>query len=542
MQDKWHWPRRQVEENSPSRKCGMPLKKETSTRRVFHAFIMDVGVALKMNPYAIATAIVYWQRFYLCQSLTKSDPHLIAAACLLLAGKVDEDFRYLKDVVVKAYVLKMKKDPAAVQAIKREDVFIRDKELVLQAEALLLQTLDFDLKINHPYIPLANMLKKLGLANPKKPTANQMCQIAWNFVNDSMRTTLCLQPYSPQDIAMACINLAAVSLHYKLPASQDGQPWWKQFGTSSLSAEALKDIEAQIMSLYKKKDGSSNTPSSCVVVSAVTSRPSMDTASAGKKRPLLTAKSGPLKHGESQPALSMKQRMASGSAKGQHEADASHGQALKAPAVVMEDGPRRPAGAKEHGLLMPSVDPVGSVQGELEGQEGQQALGALKTKGELKEGDSDISSLEEGEVKSAEQLQEGVLVTEEDKVPCATLQIEGAGIEMCPASNCGIEMRSGGDGSSIRAAPGAVKESAGGISPVAPQELCVVTKVLPHSISEGQSVAAISPNRKRSPAAASSGNDTVKRCCVELVGKVEVKGDERSVQVQQQIVRAIAPV
>eukprot|EP00850_Spirogloea_muscicola_P000945 SM000003S11190 [mRNA] locus=s3:1556738:1559760:+ [translate_table: standard] len=528
MQDKWHWPRKQVEENSPSRKCGMPLKKETSTRRVFHAFIMDVGVALKMNPYAIATAIVYWQRFYLCQSLTKSDPHLIAAACLLLAGKVDEDFRYLKDVVVKAYVLKMKKDPAAVQAIKREDVFIREKELVLQAEALLLQTLDFDLKINHPYIPLANMLKKLGLANPKKPTANQMCQIAWNFVNDSMRTTLCLQPYSPQDIAMACINLAAVSLHYKLPASQDGQPWWKQFGTYSLSAEALKDIEGQIMSLYKKKDGSSNTPSSCVVVSAVTSRPSMDTASADKKRPLLTAKSGPFEHGESQPALPMKQRVASESANQQQEADASHGQALKAPAVVMEDGPRRSAGAKEHGLLMLSVDPVESVQGEVEVQEGQQALGAPKTKGELKEGDSDISSLEEGEVKSAEQLQEGVLV-EEDKVPCATLQIEGVGVEVCPASNCTITVRSEDGG-------------AGGISPVAPQELCVLSEVPPDFVSEGQSVAAISPGRKRSPAAAGGGNDVVKRCCVELVGKVEVTGEERLVQVREQIVRAIAPV
>ena len=55
---------------------------------------------------------------------------------------------------------------------------IRDK--VLNYERILLQTLNFDMKVEHPYKYLINDVKNIG---GSKDTA----QTAWNFVNDSFR-------------------------------------------------------------------------------------------------------------------------------------------------------------------------------------------------------------------------------------------------------------------------------------------------------------------------------------------------------------------
>jgi hypothetical protein len=77
---------------------------------------------------------------------------------------------------------------------------LRDR--LLRQECVLLQTLSFDLTVEHPYDFLLSYVKVL-----KGDRA--IAQYAWNLLNDSMyATALCLQ-YPPQTVACAMLEFAA---------------------------------------------------------------------------------------------------------------------------------------------------------------------------------------------------------------------------------------------------------------------------------------------------------------------------------------------
>ncbi|KAL8494782.1 hypothetical protein ACS0TY_025586 [Phlomoides rotata] len=155
----------------------------------------------------------------------------IANASMFLACKAEETPRWLKDLIVVAYKLMYSWDPLAPKKIREKEVFDNQKQLILMGEQLILVTVAFDLNIEHPYKPLTAALKRLG--TPPK----QVVQVAWNYVNDSLRTTLCLQ-YKPHYIAAGSIFLAAKSLKIKLP-SANGKKWWMQFDVSPKQLEEV---------------------------------------------------------------------------------------------------------------------------------------------------------------------------------------------------------------------------------------------------------------------------------------------------------------
>lgn len=59
-----------------------------------------------------------------------------------------------------------------------QEVYDKQKELILTGERLLLATIGFDLNIQHPYQPLVAALKRLEISH------NNLVRVAWNFVND----------------------------------------------------------------------------------------------------------------------------------------------------------------------------------------------------------------------------------------------------------------------------------------------------------------------------------------------------------------------
>uniref|UniRef100_A0ACD6A1A9 Uncharacterized protein n=1 Tax=Avena sativa TaxID=4498 RepID=A0ACD6A1A9_AVESA len=174
----WYFSRKEIEENSLSRRDGIDLKKESYLRKSYCTFLQDFGMRLKVPQVTIATAIVFCHRFFLRQSHAKNDRQIIATVCMFLAGKVEETPRPLKDVVLISYEIIHKKDPAAVARIKQKEVYEQQKELLLIGERLVLVTLGFDMNVHHPYKPLVEAIKKFKVAQ------NALAQVAWNFVND----------------------------------------------------------------------------------------------------------------------------------------------------------------------------------------------------------------------------------------------------------------------------------------------------------------------------------------------------------------------
>lgn len=237
----WYFSRKEIEENSPCRRDGIDLKKEAYLRKSYCTFLQDLGMRLKVPQVTIATAIVFCHRFFIRHSHAKNDRRTIATVCMFLAGKVEETPRPLKDVIIVSYEIIHKKDPSAVQRIKQKDVYEQQKELILLGERVVLTTLGFDLNVHHPYKPLVEAIKKFKVAQ------NSLAQVAWNFVNDGLRTSLCLQ-FKPHLIAAGAIFLAAKFLKVKLPSDGD-KVWWQEF---DVTPRQLEDVSNQMLELYEQ--------------------------------------------------------------------------------------------------------------------------------------------------------------------------------------------------------------------------------------------------------------------------------------------------
>ncbi|PWA97427.1 cyclin family protein [Artemisia annua] len=234
---RWYFSRKEIEENSPSRPDGIDLKKETYLRKSYCTFLQDLGMRLKVPQVTIATAIIFCHRFFLRQSHAKNDRRTVATVCMFLAGKVEETPRPLKDVIIVSYEINNKKDPEAIQRIKQKEVYEQQKELILLGERVVLATLGFDFNVLHPYKPLVEAIKRFKVAQ------NALAQVAWNFVNDGLRTSLCLQ-FKPHHIAAGAIFLATKFLKVKLH-----HDWFKEF---DVTPRQLEEVGNQLLELYEQ--------------------------------------------------------------------------------------------------------------------------------------------------------------------------------------------------------------------------------------------------------------------------------------------------
>ncbi|KAH9610888.1 hypothetical protein KSS87_013997 [Heliosperma pusillum] len=250
---RWYFSRKEIEDNSPSRSDGIDLKKETYLRKSYCTFLQDLGMRLKVS---FKNKSLYFQRksrAALIQSLSPC-PRLelrytvtVATACMFLAGKVEETPRPLKDVILVSYEIIHKKDPAAAQKIKQKEVYEQQKELILVGERVVLATLGFDLDVQHPYKPLVEAIKKFKVAQ------HALAQVAWNFVNDGLRTSLCLQ-FESHHVAAGAIFLAAKFLKVKLPS--DGEVvWWQEF---DVTPRQLEEVSNQMLELYEQNKAPTN--------------------------------------------------------------------------------------------------------------------------------------------------------------------------------------------------------------------------------------------------------------------------------------------
>ncbi|KAJ0962570.1 hypothetical protein J5N97_027692 [Dioscorea zingiberensis] len=270
----WCFSRAEIEHNSPSRRDGIDLKKESELRQSYCSLIQDLGMRLGAPQLTIATAMVFCHRFYIYQSHAKNDWRTISTACLFHAAKVEDTPISVNKVVAAAYEMIYRKDPDAPQRIRQKDVFDKQKALVLIGERMLLSNIGFDFNIQHPYRPLVRALNKFGI------TEKDVRQVAWNYVNDWLKTTLCLQ-YKPHYIAAGSLFIAAKIHNVKLPSGKD-YVWWNEFDVAPKQLNAVvqemtellgykrkgmqtctSEKPAEISSAKKKDDSSS--PESCVL-------------------------------------------------------------------------------------------------------------------------------------------------------------------------------------------------------------------------------------------------------------------------------------
>ncbi|OIW11173.1 hypothetical protein TanjilG_22980 [Lupinus angustifolius] len=154
--------RDEIDSHSPSRKDGIDVLHETHLRHSYCAFLQDLGVRLGLPQTTIGTAMVLCHRFFVRQSHAYHDRFLVATAALFLTGKSEETSRPLNDVLRASSEILHKQDFAMLSYLLPVGWFAKYHDRVLEAEQLMLTTLNFELNVHHPYAPLTSVLKKLG--------------------------------------------------------------------------------------------------------------------------------------------------------------------------------------------------------------------------------------------------------------------------------------------------------------------------------------------------------------------------------------------
>lgn len=242
----WYFSKEELR-NSPSYRDGIDAEKEARYRRDGARFIMDLGIKMGLRYDTMATGVVFFHRFYMFHSFNEFPRYAMGAACLFLAGKVEETPKKCKDLIKTAKLwLESKQLDAHIASFGDDPV----KELMIH-ERILLQTIKFDLQVDHPYGYLLKYAKTLKGDDQER--IRSMVQMAWAFINDSYSTTLCLE-WEPEIIAIALLYLALKLSHIDLDSCFNKNElqvkyWWDQF-VEDLDVETLEDICHQILDLY----------------------------------------------------------------------------------------------------------------------------------------------------------------------------------------------------------------------------------------------------------------------------------------------------
>ncbi|BES92946.1 Cyclin K [Nesidiocoris tenuis] len=238
----WYFDKKELR-NTPSMLDGIDYETELRYRKDGARFIQDTGTKMDLGYNTMATGVVYFHRFYMFHSFRHFPRYVTASCCLFLAGKVEETPKKCKDIIkaAKGFLTDAK------FATFGDD----PKEEVMTLERILLQTIKFDLQVEHPYYFLLKYAKCL---KGDKQKLQKMVQMAWTFVNDSLCTTLCLQ-WEPEVIAVALMYLAGKLSKFEVVdwTGRTGKHlrWWDMF-IEDVTMDLLEDICHQVLDLYSQ--------------------------------------------------------------------------------------------------------------------------------------------------------------------------------------------------------------------------------------------------------------------------------------------------
>ncbi|KFB53315.1 AGAP006678-PA-like protein [Anopheles sinensis] len=235
---KWYFTAEQLAK-SPSRICGMDADQELMYRQRAANLIQDMGQRLQVSQLCINTAIVYMHRFYAFHSFTNFHRNSIAAAALFLAAKVEEQPRKLEHIIKVVHICLGLEAPDPL----RESYAEQAQDLVFN-ENVLLQTLGFDVAIDHPH---THVVKTCHLVKASKDLA----QTSYFMASNSLHlTTMCLQ-YKPTVVACFCIHLACKWSRWEIPQSNEGRHWF-HYVDKTVTPELLDQLTNEFLHIFDR--------------------------------------------------------------------------------------------------------------------------------------------------------------------------------------------------------------------------------------------------------------------------------------------------
>merc|ERR1712110_1286520 len=238
---RWHFSEHQLKHTPSVRTGQINLEKELSYRQQAANFIQDMGQRLEVTQLCINTAIVYMQRFYMFHSFTRFHRNSIASAALFLAAKVEEQPRKLEHVIKVAHMCLHRGAP---QLDTRSDAYMEQAQELVTNENILLQTLGFDVAIDHPHTHVVRCCQLVR-------AAKGLAQTSYFMATNSLHlTTMCLR-FSPTIVACVCIHLACKWSNYKIPLSAQNKEWFTYIDNEA-TQDLLDRLTEEFLAIFEK--------------------------------------------------------------------------------------------------------------------------------------------------------------------------------------------------------------------------------------------------------------------------------------------------
>ncbi|XP_027934120.1 cyclin-L1-1-like isoform X2 [Vigna unguiculata] len=227
--------------NSPSRKDGIDEATETTLRIYGCDLVQESGILLRLPQAVMATGQVLFHRFYCKKSFARFNVKKVAASCVWLASKLEENPRKARQVIIVFHRMECRRENFPMEHLDLYSKKYVDLKMELsRTERHILKEMGFICHVEHPHKFISNYLATLE-------TPPELRQEAWNLANDSLRTTLCVR-FKSEVVACGVVYAAARRFQVPLP---ENPPWWKAFDGEKSGIDEVCRVLAHLYSLPK---------------------------------------------------------------------------------------------------------------------------------------------------------------------------------------------------------------------------------------------------------------------------------------------------
>lgn len=221
-------------ENGSSRR-ELNFEEDQEKRRNFCRFIQTAGLHLILPQRTVALAQILFHRYVTIEIYDEHNLYTVSRICLVVACKVHEVKRRLRDIINVLYALENPNSPTLSVGQEYFDL----KTETVEKELEFMNTLKFKLDCVVPQQILLLCASHLSLDS-------NITRLAWAITNDSLQTLACML-HSPIEVAVSSIFLASRILSETIPNAKDR--WWEvEFEVHN---DAIESVCSSVLDLYE---------------------------------------------------------------------------------------------------------------------------------------------------------------------------------------------------------------------------------------------------------------------------------------------------
>ncbi|KAJ1921042.1 CCA tRNA nucleotidyltransferase, mitochondrial [Mycoemilia scoparia] len=175
----------------------LSVKDELDLIDFYKQSIAKYAKLCRLPSQVMATAMTFFKRFYIHNTVMDYNPKNIMATCVYLATKTENSFVQINDFI----------KPLAKSKITSEDV--------LKYEFVISQSLQFEFSVYHPYKSSYGLYLDIQSSTQDFDLLTQTYEKAESYIYKSLYTDACFH-YMPPQIALAAWRLASTDTQYEI--------------------------------------------------------------------------------------------------------------------------------------------------------------------------------------------------------------------------------------------------------------------------------------------------------------------------------------